>query len=76
MEQDLTVEVQSLIGGPNDVVVKDVTHALDSSWENGAMLAGIDFPSPGCWKLTLEYLGQSLSFVVETVDWANADTAT
>jgi hypothetical protein len=32
------------------------------------MLAGIDFPSAGCWRLTLNYLGQSLGFVVETLD--------
>jgi hypothetical protein len=74
MEKNLTVRVESLSGGPNDAVVKDVTNAgLDSGW---TMLAGIDFPSAGCWRLTLDYLGQSLSFVVETIDWTSENTAT
>jgi hypothetical protein len=32
------------------------------------MLVGIDFPSLGCWQIAAEYLGQSLTFVVKTVD--------
>lgn len=40
------------------------------------MLAGIDFPSAGCWRLTLNYLGQSLWFVVETVDQATRTSDT
>jgi hypothetical protein len=40
------------------------------------MLAGIDFPSIGCWRLNLGYLGQSLSFVVETHDWTREQPAT
>jgi hypothetical protein len=31
------------------------------------MLVGIDFPDPGCWRGNGEYLGQKLTFVVETV---------
>jgi hypothetical protein len=31
------------------------------------MLVGIDFPDPGCWQITGEYLGQKLTFVVKTV---------
>lgn len=31
------------------------------------MLVGIDFPDPGCWRVTGEYLGQKLTFVVETL---------
>ena len=68
MEQNLSVRVRALFGGPNDVVVKDLTNAKAKSLGGWTMLAGIDFPSPGCWRLTLEYLGQSLSFVVETID--------
>jgi hypothetical protein len=80
MEQDLDVEIVNLNGGPNDAVVKDITNAnsvpedwekaqFDDEWQDGwVMLTGIDFPSPGCWEITGEYLGQSLIFVVETVD--------
>jgi hypothetical protein len=31
------------------------------------MLVGIDFPDPGCWRVNGEYLGQKLTFVVETL---------
>jgi hypothetical protein len=37
----------------------------------GAVLVfgrGVDFPEPGCWEIFAEYLGQTLTFVVETVD--------
>ena len=80
MEDNLKVVIVNLHGGPNDAVVKDVTSAnsvredyadaeTDDAWQNGwAMLTGIDFPSPGCWEITGDYLGQSLTFVVETVD--------
>ena len=80
MEQNLQVEIVNLHGGPNDAVVKDTTSAnsvpedleaaqFDDEWLDGwLMLTGIDFPSPGCWKITGNYLGQSLTFVVKTVD--------
>ena len=81
MQTNLKVEITNLNGGPNDAVVKDVTTAnsvpedlekahFDDEWMDGwLMLTGIDFPSPGCWQITGEYLGQSLTFVVETVDY-------
>lgn len=80
MERHLRLEIVNLNGGPNDAFVKDVTNAnsvpddletarFDEEWQDGwVMLAGIDFPSPGCWEITGEYLGQSLTFVVRTVD--------
>ena len=76
MEKNLSVRVESLSGGPNDAVVKDITGAEAPSLGGATMLAGIDFPSVGCWRLTLDYLGQSLSFVVETYDWTDEDSAT
>jgi hypothetical protein len=76
MERNLSVDVHSLLGGPNDAVVKDVTNAMADALEGWAMLAGIDIPSAGCWEVSLTYLGQSLSFVVETVDSVNEETAT
>ena len=80
MERHLRIEIVNLNGGPNDAVVKDVTNAnsipvdlekaqFDDEWQDGwRMLVGIDFPSPGCWELTGEYLGQSLTFKVETTE--------
>ncbi len=68
METNLSVRIESLSGGPNDASVKDITNAKSPSLGGWTMLAGIDFPSVGCWRLTLDYLGQSLSFVVETYD--------
>lgn len=80
MEQHLNVGIENLHGGPNDAVVKDVTSAnsvredletahFDDEWQDGwLMLTGIDFPSTGCWEISGEYLGQSLTFVVETVN--------
>ena len=68
MERNLSVRVESLTRKPNDAVVKDITNARAESLGGWTMLAGIDFPSVGCWQVTLDYLGQSLSFVVETTD--------
>lgn len=86
MEQHLKVGIENLNGGLNDAVVKGVTNAnsvpedlekaqSDDEWQDGwQMLIGIDFPSPGCWEITGEYLGQSLTFVVETVDYSERRT--
>ena len=42
-------------------------YAADGSLGKWRMLVGVDFPDPGCWQITGEYLGQKLTFVVETV---------
>ena len=80
MEQQLRVKVVNLHDGPNDAVVSEPTNAnwsrddfeareFDDEWlDSWMMLTGIDFPSVGCWEITGEYLGQSLTFVVETVE--------
>jgi len=73
MERALDVGIRSLSGGPNDAIVKDVANATAESLGGSTMLVGIDFPSPGCWEVTLEYHGQVLSFVVETVDRSDGD---
>ena len=39
------------------------TNAFASDIQS-AMLVGVDFPTPGCWKITGQYNGQELSFVV------------
>ena len=76
MEHNLSVRIEPLSGQPNDAVVDGVTNAEAKSLGGWTMLTGIDFPSVGCWRLTLEYLGQSLSFVVETYDWTHEQAAT
>ena len=75
--QNLTVRIESLTDRPHDAVVKDITNILGAESSGGAaMLVGIDFPSAGCWRITLDYIGQSLSYVVETVAVEPDDTAT
>jgi hypothetical protein len=76
MEESLSIQIESLSGGTNDTTVKDITNAHSPSLGGWTMLAGIDFPSVGCWRLTLDYLGQSLAFVVETYDPAINGPAT
>jgi hypothetical protein len=44
-------------------IVQELVTAADGWF----MLTGIDFPEPGCWEISAEYLGQTLTFVVETV---------
>lgn len=68
MESNLKVSISNLDGKPNDAVVSKPTNAHAESLGGWTMLTGIDFPSEGCWEITGEYLGQSLTFVVETVD--------
>ena len=34
------------------------------SWR---MLTGVDFPEPGCWQVSADYLGHKLTFVIESV---------
>jgi hypothetical protein len=44
-----------------------IVQELVSAADGWFMLTGIDFPEPGCWEISAEYLGQTLAFVVETV---------
>jgi hypothetical protein len=46
------------------ILYKSTGSLEDDKW---VMLVGIDIPDPGCWQITGEYLGQKLTFVVETV---------
>ena len=39
----------------------------EGSPENWWMLTGVDFPEPGCWEIAADYLGQKLTFVIESV---------
>ena len=44
--------------------ISRATNAHSPSLGGWAMLVGVEFPSSGCWEITGEYLGQTLSFVV------------
>ena len=66
MQSNLKVSINNLDGKPNDAVVSNPTSAHAESLGGWTMLTGIDFPSVGCWEITGEYLGQTLTFVVET----------
>lgn len=46
-----------------------------SSPDRWRMLTGVDFPEAGCWEVSATYLGQTLTFVVQTVDSAEAAAA-
>ena len=68
MEENISIEIESLSGNVNDSVVQNVSHAHAESLGGWTMLVGIDFPSPGCWQISADYLGQSLTFVVKTAE--------
>ena len=62
--------IRRLDPGPNDAKISSPNWAgLGGLGDNWTILTGIDFPSPGCWEITGEYRDQSLSFVVQTVDY-------
>ena len=61
--------IRRLDAGPGDAVISGPNWAgLGGLGENWTILTGIDFPDAGCWEITGEYLNQSLTFVVETMD--------
>lgn len=68
MESRLTVKVESLDGSPTKARIDRPTSAFAESLGAATMLTGIDFPDPGCWRISAEYLSQELTFIVETID--------
>jgi hypothetical protein len=67
MEGNLAVEIRSLDDQSVTARVARTMMARSDSRGAWAMLTRIDFPYPGCWEISGQYLGQTLSFVVETV---------
>ena len=59
---------------PTKAEAQTMVNEMLSSPDRWRMLTGVDFPEPGCWEVTAAYLGQTLTFVVETV--ARVDTLT
>jgi len=72
MESNLKVSIRNLDGKINDAVVSNPTNAHAKSLGGWTMLTGIDFSSAGCWEITGDYLGQTLTFVVETMDYSES----
>ncbi|MDY6944906.1 MAG: hypothetical protein SXG53_04235 [Pseudomonadota bacterium] len=67
MESNLNVTIKELSGAPVTAEISTPTNASAASLGGATMLTGIHFPQPGCWEITGQYLGQTLSFVIETV---------
>lgn len=69
MERDFVGRIERLDEGPNDAMISRATNAglANDVW---AIMTGINFKSAGCWRIVGEYRGQSLEFVVETIDHA------
>jgi hypothetical protein len=65
-ESNLSVSIKELNGAPLSAIVSKATNARAEALGGWAMLTGIDFPAAGCWEITGRYLGQELTFVVET----------
>ena len=66
-----TASIERLDSGPDDAVISGPNWAgLGGLGDNWTILTGIDFPSAGCWKISGEFLDQSLTFVVETINHA------
>jgi hypothetical protein len=65
LESNLRVSARKLdgSGARGDISPPTNAHAPDlGGW---TMLVMVEFPSPGCWEITGQYLGQTLKFVVE-----------
>lgn len=69
MERDFVGRIERLDGGPDDASISPPTNAGLSN-DVWTILTGLDFKSAGCWQITDEYRGQSLAFVVETIDYS------
>jgi hypothetical protein len=67
-EINLQVRIERIGIGENNATVSRSTNAYAESLGGWAMLTVIDPGSSGCWRVSAEYKGQSLSFIVETAD--------
>jgi hypothetical protein len=67
-EQNLTVDVKNLFDPSVTAEWGEPTNAGEIDGDGWTMLVGIDFQHEGCWKITGTYQGQTLSFVIETLN--------
>jgi len=66
-EPAITV-VATRLDGPGTVMTDHATNVAADSLGGEAMLAGIEFPTPGCWQVTAQYRGAVLSHIVWITD--------
>ena len=62
----LTVTGERLDASASPLIASKATNAYASDI-GSAMLVGVDFPTPGCWKITGQYKKTELSFVIWVV---------
>lgn len=62
-EPDLIVTGERLDASASSLNISKATNAYAQDI-GSAMLVGVDFPTPGCWKITGKYAEAELSFVV------------
>lgn len=65
LEPDLVVTGRRLDGYSEPASFSPVTNAHTESLGGWTLLVSAAFPTPGCWEVTGQYVGYSLSFVVE-----------
>jgi len=63
----LTVTGRRLDGSSVPVVTEEATNAHHRDFGGWAMLSAVEVPVHGCWELTANYGGSSLTFVVSVV---------
>lgn len=66
-EPAITV-VATRLDGPGTVTTDHATNAAADSLGGEAMLAGIEFTTPGCWQVTAQYRDAVLSYIVWITD--------
>jgi hypothetical protein len=66
-ESNLKVTGKRIDGEAPPAVISRPTNANAPSLGGWAMLMLVEFPSPGCWEIAGNYLGQELKFVVEVL---------
>ena len=62
-EPELTVTGERLDADAPPLISSGATNAYAGDI-GSAMLVGVDFPTPGCWKITGTYVDAELSFVI------------
>lgn len=61
---DFTLTARRLDTGQSKVLSRKATNAFVASFGGSTILTGVKMPSAGCWEVTGEYRGNTLSFVV------------
>jgi hypothetical protein len=64
-EKYLKVTGARLDDANSQAVISRPTNAYADSLGGWTMLVLVEFPSPGCWQINGEYMGEKLTFVVQ-----------